>query len=358
MTTAVRVGTDSTKLPGGVSRDAVWIMERVAELGLEGVFFRDMTDLSRTLDPTELRDAMDAASDLQIYVEAGAGKVNPFATPEDPSIRLLGEGDWVAGMRRKLIAAADCGISEVWAATANYQFRLRGLRACDRFRTDAPWPEQLTATAKVLSSLAPTLRDLGLHLNLETHEEITSSEAVRLVEEAGPDAFGITFDTANVIVRGEDPVAAARRVAPYMRQTHLRDVVLIPTDSGIGRFVVPIGEGVIEWAPLLDELALSPCRNYSIEGVFPGMQESPGTEMTLFTDDPEWRASRGGIDVGELAWSAGHAQQYASRASTGDLPDEASLRRIVSEEAASDFIVRSAADLRGRLAVATGALAS
>jgi len=343
--TGIRVGTDSTKLPGSLSHDATWVIERAAGLGLDGVFFRDILDLSPTLDAGELADVAAAAREHGLYLEAGAGKVNPFAMPEDPTTRRLGDGDWLAGMARKLEAAAGCGIREVWAATTNYQFRLTGLRACDRFRTDVSWPQQLAATARVLTLLAPVLRDLGLHLNLETHEEISSFEVVRLVEEAGPDAFGITFDCANVVVRGEDPVAAARRVAPYTRQTHLRDVVLVPNRHGIGRLVAPVGEGVIDWESLLDALAAAPARNYSIEGVFPGMEEVPGTEMSLYLDDPEWRASHVDLTDDELAWS----QRHAAAQGAGSAVREERLRARVTDAAATAFIVDSARELRRRL---------
>lgn len=345
--TRIRVGTDSTKLPGAFTHDAPWIIGRAAELGLEGVFFRDIGDLSARLDPAELQDVVSAAEERGMYIEAGAGKVNPFAMPEDPTIRALGDGDWLTGMTRKLEAAAACGIRDVWAATANYQFRIRGMRACDRFRTDVTWPEQLAATARVLRMLAPVLRDLGLHLNLETHEEISSFEVVRLVEEAGPDAFGVTFDSANVVVRGEDPAAAARRVAPYTRQTHLRDVVLVSNERGIGRLVVPIGEGVIDWDAVLAALTTAPVRNYSIEGVFPGMREEPGTEMTLFVDDPQWRASHPDLTDEELAWAEGCAEAFPEVG--GRIADEQALRAVVSDQAADDFILRSAAELRSRI---------
>lgn len=343
----IRVGTDSTKLPGAFTHDAHWVIERVAELGLDGVFFRDILDLSPTLDARELADVAAAAAERGLYLEAGAGKVNPFAMPEDARTRGLGDGDWLTGMRRKLEAAAGCGIREVWAATTNYQFRLRGLRACDRFRTDVSWPEQLAATARVLGMLRPALLDLGLHLNLETHEEISSFEVVRLVEESGPDAFGITFDSANVVVRGEDPVEAARRVAPYTRQTHLRDVVVVPNQHGIGRLITPIGEGVIDWDGMLNALASAPARNYSIEGLFPGMREDPGTEMSLFVDDPEWRASHIDLSDAELAWARDHADAFAS---AGDMrATEARLRATVTGDAATNFIVDSARVLRDRL---------
>src|SRR5688572_13299272 len=126
--TGIRVGTDSTKLPGALAHDATWVIERVAELGLDGVFFRDILDLSPNLDAAELADVAAAARERGLYLEAGAGKVNPFAMPEDATTRRLGDGDWLTGMSYKLEAAARCGIREVWTATANYQFRLSGIR--------------------------------------------------------------------------------------------------------------------------------------------------------------------------------------------------------------------------------------
>ena len=47
---------------------------------------------------------------------------------------------------------------------------------------------------------------------MKTHEEITTTEAMRLVEEVGEDVLGIAFDPVNVVVRGELPTAAACRV--------------------------------------------------------------------------------------------------------------------------------------------------
>ena len=97
------------------------------------------------------------------------------------------------------------------------------------------WEEQLQATERFLKKLAPIARDLGIHMNVETHEEITTWEVVRLVEAVGPDVMGVTFDVANVLQRGEDPVAAAHRVGPYVRQTHLKDFALTFVEEGILR---------------------------------------------------------------------------------------------------------------------------
>ncbi|MDR7191086.1 sugar phosphate isomerase/epimerase [Microbacterium sp. BE35] len=348
-----RVGTDTSKFPGAAELGAIGTLERIAALGLEGAFFRSAFELSPTLDAGELSAVADAAADLDLYLEVGVAKVNPFATPEAPQIRALGEGDYLLGMARIIRAVTAVGISELWTATANYQFRIRGIYACDRFRTDVDWADQLAATAKVLDRLAPLLRETGAHLNIETHEEISSFEVVRLVEGAGPDAFGITFDTANVLVRGEDPIAAARRVAPYTRSTHVRDVALHRTDDGIGRFLAPVGRGVIDWDALLGELdrggAIS---NLSIEGVI-GMN----AEMPLFVDDPRWWAAHPDLTRAEFSVVESLTADYEQRAGAGDVPSLAELRGPVDSRQALAFITDSAAGLRAALAARQPAIA-
>jgi len=350
----LRVGTDTSKLPGAGGASAITTLERVAALGLDGAFFRSVFELSPTLDAGELADVAQTASDLGLYLEVGAAKVNPFATPEFPEIRALGDGDYLLGIERIIRAVTAVGITEIWTATANYQFRIRGLYACDRFRTDVDWSEQLAATAKVLHRLAPVLRDTGAHLNLETHEEITSFEVVRLVEEAGPDAFGITFDTANVLVRAEDPVAAARRVAPYVRMTHVRDVDLRFGDEGITRFLAPVGAGAIDWVAVLGELvAHAPQPNLSIEGVVGGYAGMP-----LFIHDPVWQAGHPDLTVTELAEIVRLTRKQEARAAAGEAPALAALLGPIDDATSLAFITASAEALRGILSAPPSAVSA
>ncbi len=342
----LRVGTDTSKFPGARDASAITTLERVAALGLDGAFFRSAFELSPTLDAGELSAVAQAATDLGLYLEVGAAKVNPFATPEFPEIRALGDGDYLRGLERIIRATTAVGITELWTATANYQFRIRGLYACDRFRTDVTWAEQLAATAKVLTRLAPILRDTGAHLNLETHEEITSFEVVRLVEDAGPDAFGITFDTANVLVRAEDPVAAARRVAPYVRMSHVRDVDLRFSDEGITRYLAPVGTGVIDWSAVLGELvAHAPQLNLSIEGVVGGYAGMP-----LFIDDPVWQKGHPDLTVAEFAEILRLTRLQEGRAAVGAAPTLETLTGPIDDATSLGFITSSAAALRGILA--------
>ena len=248
----MRIGVDGSKIPHEAEDSAVRILERAHALGMEGVYFRSVMDVSPTLDRGLLAEVRSCADELGLYLQMGLAKVNPYAASEAPQVRRLGDGDYTRGMVRMIEAAHEAaGVTELWVACANYQRGMPGYYVFDRFRTDAPWPDQLVAIEKFLRLLAPVARDHGVHLNIETHEEITSYEVVRLVESVGPDVLGVTFDTANVVVRGEDPVAAARRVAPYTRATHLRDFVLGEQDGVFGRVFAPIGQGSIDWDTVL-----------------------------------------------------------------------------------------------------------
>ncbi|GMA24119.1 hypothetical protein GCM10025864_18780 [Luteimicrobium album] len=198
-----RIGSDVKIVDGkslwGTPHEA---LDAVAAAGLDGVLFRTIDEISPTLDPGALREVAEHAQALGLYVEMGVGKVNPYMTAELPRVRDIGEGSYLAGMQRMLEACAAHGWTQTWTALGGFKGQYDGLYITDRFRAEAPWADQLAATTSFLTLLAPTLRDLGVSLNIETHEEVTTFELARLVEEVGPDAIGICLDPGNLPVRG------------------------------------------------------------------------------------------------------------------------------------------------------------
>ena len=247
----IRVGIDGRKFPEAKQLGAIGLLERCAELGHDGVFFRTVLDFVPDLDAGRLREIRRRADELGLYLEMGLGKINPYNTAEAPEIRIVGKGDYLLGMRRMIEALADIDCIDLWADTANYQGHDFGLFAIDRYRTDVDWPDQLEATTKFAGKLAPILRDHGAALAVETHEEITTHELARMIETVGPEVMGVTLDLANVVTRGEDPIAATRRVAPYVRKTHMRDWVIFPTAHGLERQIRACGDGLIDWREVM-----------------------------------------------------------------------------------------------------------
>ena len=322
----MRVAVEANHLPGFAARTPIQTLALAHELRFDGVFFKTVLDLSSTLDLGELADIKAYADELQLYLECGVGRVNPYNTAESPEIRALGEGDYRLGIERMIRAAQAIGCTNLWAETATSSNKpYPGLFQNDRFRTDVTWADQLLATEKFLRILAPLLRGLGCRLCLETHEEITSYEVARLVEAIGPDAVGVTFDPGNVVLRGEDPVAAARRVAPYTHLTHLKDPLLILGPAGLTRYIYPCGLGVVDWPAVLTILAQhNPALHLTLE-------DHKGVTL-IPLDEPRWRAAHPDLAPAELAELVRLAVAGDARIRSGDIPHPATYEPIPFEQ--------------------------
>ncbi|MBW9108489.1 sugar phosphate isomerase/epimerase family protein [Microbacterium ureisolvens] len=341
-----RIGTD-IKFVEGVTHfgEPLETLREVAALGLEGVNVRTLDEIAPTLDRAFLTDFAQLAVELDLYVEMGVGKVNPFMTAELPRVRDLGEGSYLAGMERLLATCAEFGWTETWTAVGGYKPH-PGIFFTDRFRTDAAWEDQLVAIERFLHRLAPVLRDTGVRLNLETHEEITTFELLRLIESVGDDVLGVCLDPANLPVRAEVPRDAIARIAPYVRTTQLRDAALWRTPAGLSRFIAPCGEGVMDWPAVLDLLLQhNPGLNLTIEPI--GRVRA---EMALHTSDPTWRAGHPDLTDAALGELYALAQAYEARAERGDTETIAQLRAPRPDTDLVTFLLACADHLRAVLA--------
>lgn len=282
------------------------------EYGLDGVYYKSPIYLSPTLDVGELNHCAQLAKEAGIYMDFGVGRVNPYNTNETPEIWELTGGDYKKAMELQIVAGAQLGCKEFIGVTAGWKGKHTGMYVYDRFRTDVSWEDQLLATEKFLKSLAPVLRDTGTRINLETHEEITSKEILRLIEAVGEDVLGVAFDTANVVARSEDPVAVARRVAPYTYQMHAKDCILYFSDKGIVRQVRPAGTGIVDF-PAIFAILKEHCPDLHVQ-----IEDHKGL-MHLNYYDKDWLALHPEIDIGEAMKLMEYARLSESRIQAGVL---------------------------------------
>lgn len=345
----MRLGVDGSKIPESVKRGPIGSLDHGKEIGMSGLFFRTILDMSPTLDRGELRAIRQRADENGMYLEAGLGKVNPFANPEAPELRAIGDGDIVLGFRRMMEAAAEIGIFELWTALANYKWMFKGRLAYDRFRTDVDWEDQLAASTKFLKRLAPIARDLGIHINIETHEEVTSFELVRIVEEVGPDTTGIVFDTTNCLQRMEHPVWTARRVAPYTRQSHCKDGILSLGGGGVDYQHRPIGTGVVDYSAILPILFdANPALNLSIEPPQPkDDQARPPSVIWIDAFDSEFIAGHPDQTVEEYAAFMALVNDFNAKVVSGEIVDQPTHRaKEYGFDDAVELITSGAAHIR------------
>lgn len=84
----MKLGIDGQKLPEARKRGPLKSLEHVKELGLGGIFFSTVLDMSETLDNGELADIRVKADELGLYLEAGVGKINPYCSAEAPEFQI------------------------------------------------------------------------------------------------------------------------------------------------------------------------------------------------------------------------------------------------------------------------------
>jgi sugar phosphate isomerase/epimerase len=320
----MRLGIDGQKLPEVQKRGPLASLDHVKELGLGGIFFSTVLDMSPTLDKAALRDIGAKADELGLYLESGVGKINPYCSAEARELRAIGDGDIILGFIRMIEASAAIGCRELWVSPGNFKSEYRGRLANDRFRTDVTWEEQLLAIEKVLLQLAPVSRANGVHLNMETHDEITSFEIIRLIEKVGEDCMGVVFDTANGLQRAEHPVFAAKRVAPYVRQTHIKDAYVGRAPGGLDFQTRPVGGGIVDFGSILPILAkANPDLNLSLE-VAASIEDKPrkaNPRQCIQIDDPIWRAGHPDLNAEELDAYLAMLEAYEKRVASGEMPD-------------------------------------
>jgi sugar phosphate isomerase/epimerase len=119
------------------------------------------------------------------------------------------------------------------------------------------WAAYLAELCHRLDRLKPSLDAHDLILAIENHQDATSDDLLALCE-AGGERVGVTLDVANPLAVGEDPLAFAHKVAHRVRNVHLKDYRVYPTESGYRLVRCALGDGAVplkELIRVLRELA-------------------------------------------------------------------------------------------------------
>jgi L-ribulose-5-phosphate 3-epimerase len=86
-----------------------------------------------------------------------------------------------------------------------------------------------------------------VRVGFETGQE-TADTLLDFLAELDRKTAGVNFDPANMILYGMgDPVAALRKLAPFVLQVHVKDAIAART-RGMWGEEVPVGTGQVDWA--------------------------------------------------------------------------------------------------------------
>jgi 3-oxoisoapionate decarboxylase len=130
----------------------------------------------------------------------------------------------------------------------------------------AGWEEIRAAAARRLKAARPVAEEYGVALAIENHQDADSEDLVWLCETIGGEFIGVNLDTGNPLAVGEGPVEFAQRIAPFLKNAHLKDYRMHRTPSGYRLVRCALGDGVVGFHALLRLFAAeAPEATFSIE---------------------------------------------------------------------------------------------
>ncbi|MBS4195695.1 sugar phosphate isomerase/epimerase family protein [Lederbergia citri] len=120
----------------------------------------------------------------------------------------------------------------------------------DRRKMVGKWQTFLNEILVSFQEAVKTAEEVGVHLTVENHQDLASEELVWLCETIDSDHFGITLDTGNPLATAEVPMDFFEKMAPYIKNVHLKDYKIYWSDEGYRLARCPVGQGVIDFPAL------------------------------------------------------------------------------------------------------------
>ena len=123
--------------------------------------------------------------------------------------------------------------------------------ATHRWLADPPLSEQLDRMAENIRPLAVMAQDYGVSIAIENHADYRGTEIAQVIQKIGKPNVGARLDTANSFWTFEEPIDAAKALAPMTITTHIKDLQ-------VGRFAkwkgVPLGQGHVALDVIIGDL--------------------------------------------------------------------------------------------------------
>jgi sugar phosphate isomerase/epimerase len=160
------------------------------------------------------------------------------------SARSLESADAFAGIASM---ANQLGVSRLRVAC------LSG-RRYETFHEMTKWKEFLNHWKQTFKQAEPMLRQHKLLVGIENHKDWLADEFVEILKSVGSPYLGACVDFGNNLALLEDSVEVAKKLAPYVVTTHLKDMAVKPYSDGFELSEVALGDGITPMAEIADIL--------------------------------------------------------------------------------------------------------
>jgi len=302
----MRVGLDYLPLVPMFEWDPLQFMDKAAEYGYEGVMLAGRRLFE---DEAYKQQVIEKKNQLDLYVEIGGAGIDSASSGRSPQ-ELAKSWESVFGLAQELgVKALITGLgSWPWQGRVNKE---EGKSVADQIKGGI-------ATLKELSSAA---EDHEIAITIHT-AFFTADEYVQIMESVDSPYVGLCLDTANAFLVLEDPTEFARKVAPWVKSTHLKDSCIYLQPEGAYWFGgSPLGRGTVDLPVILRLLyEANPETNLSIEDHW-GRTPMPVFNREFLNSIPGWDGSK-------VADMLKHLQQGESLLRAGLYPTEEESKQI------------------------------
>lgn len=147
----------------------------------------------------------------------------------------------------------------------------------------------LSAAARQLRTIMAGYRQSEITLGLETYEQVSLDDTLRLIAQVGEDHLGICLDPGNSIAAFEMPDSLIQRAAPHVVNVHVKDFGFARREGGQGFTLTgrALGNGSLDLDRMVDAVTtFRPDVNLILEHWVP-WQEDQATTLAL---EQEWTA--------------------------------------------------------------------
>jgi sugar phosphate isomerase/epimerase len=226
---------------------------------------------------------------IDLAVQYGLGVAEASLPPDTPPAEAarLRERSEEAGIRLVLAGGSTSPLETLIPLAAALGARTLRLTISSILEGDrravgqAGWEEMRAACARRLKEARPLAEEYGVAMAVENHQDADSDDLLWICEQVGGDHVGVNLDTGNPLAVGEGPVEFAARIAPFLKNAHLKDYRMHCTSSGYRLVRCPVGEGVVDFPALFRLFAEeAPEATCSIE-----LGATRARHIRLFEDD-------------------------------------------------------------------------
>jgi sugar phosphate isomerase/epimerase len=204
--------------------DAFGLMDLAVEYGLQGVEFPPKGCLP-DLQPQTLSKVREYADQRGLFIVADVSQVK-----EENFNQMISVAKALGSKTLRVI--------------------LSGILGGDRRPMAGRWKQHLSECLECFKAARDIAESNQIAVAIENHSDATSEDLIWICSQLNSPFIGVNLDTGNPLAVSEEPVEYAAKIAKYLKNAHLKDYKLYPTDEGYRMARCALGAGVVNFPEL------------------------------------------------------------------------------------------------------------